>query len=58
MKKRTGFIYFIVAILLFLMGCQSNAASGKNKKKDITIQIGIQQGLSPLLLAQKKGWFE
>ncbi|MEI4620366.1 aliphatic sulfonate ABC transporter substrate-binding protein [Bacillus pfraonensis] len=40
------------------MGCQSNAASGKNKKKDITIQIGIQQGLSPLLLAQKKGWFE
>lgn len=58
MKKRTGFTYFIVAILLFLMGCQSNAASGKNKKKDITIQIGIQQGLSPLLLAQKKDWFE
>ena len=22
------------------------------------MQIGIQQGLSPLLLAQKKGWFE
>ena len=40
---------------MFIRMRKSTASS---KKEDVTIQIGIQQGLSPLLLAKKKGWFE
>ncbi|AWC28884.1 aliphatic sulfonates ABC transporter substrate-binding protein [Bacillus cytotoxicus] len=57
-NKKNILIYFTLGILLLLTGCQSKAVSEKNEKGDLTIQIGIQQGLSPLLLAQKKGWFE
>lgn len=56
MYKNLKFFLFAVAISLFLFGCEKSTAS--SKKEDVTVQIGIQQGLSPLLLAQKKGWFE
>ena len=37
---------------MFIRMRKSTASS---KKEDVTIQIGIQQGLSPLLLAKEKG---
>ncbi|QIW18340.1 aliphatic sulfonate ABC transporter substrate-binding protein [Bacillus thuringiensis] len=56
MYKKCKVLSFALVISLFLLGCEKSTAS--SKKEDVTIQIGIQQGLSPLLLAQKKGWFE
>lgn len=56
MYKKCKVLSFALVISLFLLGCEKNTAS--SKKEEVTIQIGIQQGLSPLLLAQKKGWFE
>ncbi|MED2811573.1 NrtA/SsuA/CpmA family ABC transporter substrate-binding protein, partial [Bacillus thuringiensis] len=56
MYKKFKVLSFALAISMFLLGCEKSTAS--SKKEDVTIQIGIQQGLSPLLLAKKKGWFE
>ena len=48
--------FLCISYFFILFGCEKSTAS--SKKEDVTVQIGIQQGLSPLLLAQKKGWFE
>ena len=56
MYKKFKILSFALAISVFLLGCEKSTVS--SKKEDVTIQIGIQQGLSPLLLAKKKGWFE
>ncbi|MEB9007738.1 NrtA/SsuA/CpmA family ABC transporter substrate-binding protein, partial [Bacillus cereus] len=56
MYKKLKILSFALAISVCLLGCEKSTAS--SKKEDVTIQIGIQQGLSPLLLAKKKGWFE
>ncbi|AKL83615.1 aliphatic sulfonate ABC transporter substrate-binding protein [Bacillus atrophaeus] len=53
MKK--AFI-LLSAVIFLLAGCGSDGASGKKELKEIN--IGIQQSLSPLLIAKKKGWFE
>ncbi|MCY8486532.1 aliphatic sulfonate ABC transporter substrate-binding protein [Bacillus atrophaeus] len=53
MKK--AFI-LLSAVIILLAGCGSNGASGKKELKEIN--IGIQQSLSPLLIAKEKGWFE
>ena len=37
------------------MQCRRDRRSGKTVKE---IRIGIQQSLSPLLIAKEKGWFE
>lgn len=52
MYKKFKVLSFTLAISLFLFGCEKSTAS--SKKEDVTVQIGIQQGLSPLLLAQKR----
>ncbi|MCY8511915.1 aliphatic sulfonate ABC transporter substrate-binding protein [Bacillus atrophaeus] len=44
------------AVIFLLTGCGSDGASGKKELKEIN--IGIQQSLSPLLIAKEKGWFE
>lgn len=49
MYKKFKVLSFTLAISLFLFGCEKSTAS--SKKEDVTVQIGIQQGLSPLLLA-------
>ncbi|MCY8912046.1 aliphatic sulfonate ABC transporter substrate-binding protein [Bacillus atrophaeus] len=53
MKK--AFI-LLSAVIFLLAGCGSDGASGKKELKEIN--IGIQQSLSPLLIAMEKGWFE
>ncbi|MCY8944651.1 aliphatic sulfonate ABC transporter substrate-binding protein [Bacillus atrophaeus] len=53
MKK--AFI-LLSAVIILLAGCGSNGASGIKELKEIN--IGIQQSLSPLLIAKEKGWFE
>ncbi|MEC0768560.1 aliphatic sulfonate ABC transporter substrate-binding protein [Bacillus atrophaeus] len=53
MKK--AFI-LLSAVIFLLAGCGSDVASGKKELKEIN--IGIQQSLSPLLIAKEKGWFE
>ncbi|MCY8976348.1 aliphatic sulfonate ABC transporter substrate-binding protein [Bacillus atrophaeus] len=53
MKK--AFI-LLSAVIFLLAGCGSDGASGKKELKEIN--IGIQQSLSPLLIAKEKGWFE
>ncbi|MFL0541115.1 aliphatic sulfonate ABC transporter substrate-binding protein [Bacillus safensis] len=49
-------IVIFLSLLLVLAGCDQAADGSENKVKEI--RIGIQQSLSPLLLAKKKGWFE
>ncbi|MGV2911723.1 aliphatic sulfonate ABC transporter substrate-binding protein, partial [Bacillus safensis] len=49
-------IVIFLSLLLVLAGCDQAADGSENKVKEI--RIGIQQSLSPLLLAKEKGWFE
>lgn len=63
--KIKSIILSAVAILLLLAGCSAgkssttaNAGQKKTGKQDITVNIGIQQSLGPLLIAKQKGWFE
>ncbi|MGZ9698721.1 aliphatic sulfonate ABC transporter substrate-binding protein [Bacillus safensis] len=49
-------IVIFLSLLLVLAGCGQAADGSENKVKEI--RIGIQQSLSPLLLAKEKGWFE
>ncbi|MCY7851101.1 ABC transporter substrate-binding protein, partial [Bacillus haynesii] len=46
-----------LAVFFQQAGCGSNGASSDNKQLK-EIRIGVQQSLSPLLLAKEKGWFE
>jgi sulfonate transport system substrate-binding protein len=58
MVKKTGVLGFIL-ILILLAGCsatEKKTADAKGEK--VTVNIGIQQSLGPLLIAQKKGWYE
>ncbi|MCA6610093.1 aliphatic sulfonate ABC transporter substrate-binding protein [Bacillus safensis] len=55
MKKKQMIVIFL-SLLLVLAGCDQAADGSENKVKEI--RIGIQQSLSPLLLAKEKGWFE
>ncbi|QPA33245.1 aliphatic sulfonate ABC transporter substrate-binding protein [Thermaerobacillus caldiproteolyticus] len=50
----------MIGLISFVFGCSSeNVATGSKKKtENVTIRIGIQQSLGPLLLAKEKGWFE
>ncbi|MCY7784036.1 MULTISPECIES: aliphatic sulfonate ABC transporter substrate-binding protein [unclassified Bacillus (in: firmicutes)] len=54
MKKR---LIVFVTVFFLLAGCGANGASGDSKQLK-EIRIGIQQSLSPLLIAKEKGWFE
>ncbi|MEW9494649.1 aliphatic sulfonate ABC transporter substrate-binding protein [Bacillus altitudinis] len=56
MKRQKRIVLFL-GILLVLAGCGRQAANGSEDKPK-EIRIGIQQSLSPLLLAKEKGWFE
>lgn len=48
-----------LAIVFALVGCSTNASTPSTKTSDaITVNIGIQQSLSPLLLAKEKGLYE
>ena len=51
MYKNLKFFFCFSYISMFIRMRKSTASS---KKEDVTIQIGIQQGLSPLLLAKKR----
>ncbi|MCP8967216.1 aliphatic sulfonate ABC transporter substrate-binding protein [Ectobacillus ponti] len=58
MKKRRLIVSVLAAVLL-TAGCTSKTTSGDNKETEkVTINIGIQQSLGPLLIAKEKGWFE
>ena len=52
------FITMLSIIFIFIAGCTSTSTNGEGSKKDLTVNIGIQQSLTPLLLAKEKGWFE
>ena len=63
MMKFKGHTLFVTAILLvfgLLTGCASNTPTASDTKKsdNLTINIGIQQSLGPLLIAKEKGLFE
>ncbi len=48
-------------MFLLLAGCSASETSKKEanaSEEKVTINIGIQQSLGPLLIAQKQGWFE
>lgn len=58
--KRTVVVGLII-ILFLIAGCsisESNKTTSNSNKEKVTVQIGIQQSLGPLLLAKNKGWFE
>jgi sulfonate transport system substrate-binding protein len=56
--KKTLVLGFIL-ILLLAAGCSASKTNATNTKEEkVTVQIGIQQSLGPLLLAKNKGWFE
>lgn len=49
-------------LLMLLAGCSLGTVTSNEKnsgkEEDITVNIGIQQTLGPLLIAKEKGWFE
>jgi sulfonate transport system substrate-binding protein len=60
-NRFTGYLIFFM-LLAVLSGCGSKSAgsieNSESKKEDITVNIGIQQSIWPILLAKHKGWFE
>ncbi|MEH7307834.1 aliphatic sulfonate ABC transporter substrate-binding protein [Neobacillus drentensis] len=60
-KLRVSVLLFTAIMMVILTGCTSktttvNEKNGKNE--NLTVNIGIQQSLGPLLIAKEKGWFE
>ncbi|MGG3467520.1 aliphatic sulfonate ABC transporter substrate-binding protein [Neobacillus pocheonensis] len=60
-KFKVSLLIFTAIMIGILSGCSSktttaNTATGKNG--NLTVNIGIQQSLGPLLIAKQKGWFE
>ena len=43
--------FLCISYFFILFGCEKSTAS--SKKEDVTVQIGIQQGLSPITRAEK-----
>lgn len=54
MKK---IIILLAAAVMMSAGCSADGTGGSRKTVK-EIRIGIQQSLSPLLIAKEKGWFE
>ncbi|MBW7975815.1 aliphatic sulfonate ABC transporter substrate-binding protein [Bacillus velezensis] len=54
MKK---IIILLAAAVMMSAGCSADGTGGSGKTVK-EIRIGIQQSLSPLLIAKEKGWFE
>ncbi|MFP5114954.1 aliphatic sulfonate ABC transporter substrate-binding protein [Bacillaceae bacterium C204] len=61
-KKLRGSILILTAIMIVILtGCVSKTTTANEKKgknENLTVNIGIQQSLGPLLIAKEKGWFE
>lgn len=62
MTRKIQAIIMTAILFIALVGCSSGSASTdektSDKKEEITVNIGIQQNLGPLLIAKEKGWFE
>ncbi|MGM9944409.1 MAG: aliphatic sulfonate ABC transporter substrate-binding protein [Lysinibacillus sp.] len=56
MKK--GFLFLLTAITFILAACSSDSESSGSASTTKTINLGIQQVLSPLWVAKEKGWLE
>ncbi|TDL80414.1 aliphatic sulfonate ABC transporter substrate-binding protein [Peribacillus frigoritolerans] len=60
-NRLTGLLIFLM-VTIFLTGCGSKSAgsteNSESKNEEITVTIGIQQSIWPILLAKHKGWFE
>lgn len=57
MRKSAAFL-LIFGLIFALAGCSGGQTGGKKDDKNLTINIGIQQDVGPLLLAKEKGLFE
>ncbi|QNG58246.1 MULTISPECIES: aliphatic sulfonate ABC transporter substrate-binding protein [Bacillaceae] len=57
-NKYTFNLFIFIFIFAILAGCQSESANSADKKDEVTVNIGIQQSIWPILIAKQKGWFE
>ncbi len=60
-KLKLSIVLLSAFILIIFSGCASKtttATTQKENNENLTVNIGIQQSLGPLLLAKEKGWFE
>jgi sulfonate transport system substrate-binding protein len=60
-KLRVNVLILTAIMIVILTGCASKTTTANEKKgknKNLTVNIGIQQSLGPLLIAKEKGWFE
>lgn len=61
LRNNIGVLLNAMFLLLFISGCQQQANSeekGQGDKEEVTVNIGIQQSIWPILIAKEKGWFE
>jgi sulfonate transport system substrate-binding protein len=47
-----------IVLVLALAGCGTKEKASGEDSKNVTVNIGIQQSLGPLMLAQNQKWFE
>ena len=61
MRLKLHLFILLSLVFILLTGCSSHRLQSIIRmltKKNVTVNIGIQQSLGPLLLAKEKGWFE
>ncbi|TRZ38602.1 aliphatic sulfonate ABC transporter substrate-binding protein [Niallia circulans] len=56
--KKAYFLLSVILLTLIISACGAASNGSGDEDGEITVNIGVQQSIWPILLAKEKGWFE
>jgi len=59
--KKASYLLSVILLIFVIAACgapSSTNSSSEGKVGEVTVNIGVQQSIWPILLAKEKGWFE